>query len=217
MIELMNCSVQFGDFIALKKVSIKIEKGEKVGIIGSSGAGKSTLLREIYKEIKPAPSLIHQHLALVPQLSVFHNVFIGQLDQHAAVQNLVNLVYPRSMYKEPILALLKQLGIGDKLMSPVSLLSGGEQQRVAIARALYRESRYLLGDEPVASIDPYNSDIALELMTTLNRTVVLTLHKVDLALRHCTRIIGLSKGEVVLDATSNDLKESDLLSLYNSC
>ncbi len=217
MVELVDHSVKYGDFVALKGISIKIERGEKLGIVGSSGAGKSTLLREIYRKITPGASLIHQHLALVPQLSVFHNVFMGRLDQNSSVQNLVNLVYPRSVYKEPVLEVLSQLGMADKLLSPVSLLSGGEQQRVAIARAVFRDSGYLLGDEPVASVDPYNSDVALELMTNLNRTVVLTLHKVDLALKYCTRIVGMSKGEIVLDAAAASLSESDIASVYRTC
>ena len=217
MIELREHSFHYGSLKALDSITLSIKEGEKVAIVGPSGSGKSTLLRELHRLLGAKASFVHQHLALVPQLKAFHNVYMGRLDSYTNPQNLRNLISPEAKRKQEIHAILEQLGIAAKLNSRVSLLSGGEQQRVAIARALYRNAPYLLGDEPVSSVDSTNSENVLQILKSTKSTVVLSMHNIELAQKYCERIIGLRYGEMVFDSESRGLSDRDLLQLYTIC
>jgi len=217
MINLKDITVEYGELTALKSVSLKVEKGEKVAIIGPSGAGKSTLLREIYRRLDTSSTLIHQQLALVPQLKVFHNVYMGRLNQYPLISNLRNLVLPCPDRYHEVATILHSLGIPKKIDTPVSLLSGGEQQRVAIARALYNGGEVLLGDEPISSVDPRNSELIMEKLTCLDKTLVFSLHHVDIALQYATRVIGMKCGRVHFDLTPEEVNSELLSDLYSPC
>ncbi|MEC7376697.1 MAG: ATP-binding cassette domain-containing protein, partial [Pseudomonadota bacterium] len=111
-------------------------------------------------------------------------------------------------------ALLKTLGMAEKIWVPTASLSGGQRQRVAIARALYRNAPILLADEPISALDGPMAHMVMELLKERFATSVIALHDVDMALKYCTRIVGIQDGQVALDEPSDRLTSSDIMSLY---
>jgi phosphonate transport system ATP-binding protein len=198
----------------LSDFSFNIKAGEKVALIGKSGTGKSTLLNLMYQQQPLKSALIPQSLGLVESLSVFHNTYMGRLDQYSCLYNLANLVCPLPTEKKQIGELLRTLNLTEKLFVPVGELSGGEQQRTAIARALYRDSAILLGDEPVSSLDEHQSRQVLSKLVSSHTTVVLALHHVAHALEYTDRVIGINNGSIVLDSPTSALNTADLTGLY---
>ncbi|WP_417514456.1 ATP-binding cassette domain-containing protein [Marinobacter sp.] len=195
-------------------LSLHVNQGDKIALVGKSGAGKSTLIRLIHERVNRDSSLIPQDLGLVNALSVFHNVFMGQLDKHPTWYNTVTLARPFAKDRAEVLTLLESLGMTEKLWLPAASLSGGQRQRAAIARALYRNAALLLADEPVSALD---GPMANSVMTHLRdrfSTSIIALHDVDLALGYCTRIVGIQDGQIALDQPSENLSASDIMFLY---
>ena len=209
-------SVSYENSVALKNISLQINGGEKVALIGPSGAGKTTLLRTLYERVAERSAFVHQHYALVPQLSAFHNVFIGRLDRYSAVYNLLNLIKPQEKVLQEITPILRTLGMEEKTFDKVGALSGGQQQRVAVGRAMYRGEDILLADEPISSVDPHQAGTVMELIMQSAETVVLSLHAVEFALKFAKRIIGLRDGEVHFDLPAEEISETMLRELYDS-
>ena len=217
MFELNGANVAYGDQVALRNVSLRIEAGERVAFIGPSGAGKTTLLRTLYEQRPQDASFVHQHYALVAQLSAFHNVYMGRLDRYSVWKNLHNLMWPRRDAKAEIIPLLDDLGLESFAFKRVGELSGGQQQRTAIARAIYRASDVMFADEPVSSVDPHQAGAVLDLIMKSQRTVILSLHAVELALQYARRIIGLRLGSIVFDLPAKQVSDSHLTQLYQPC
>ena len=212
--DLTGLTASFNGKRVVGPLSLKINPGDKIALVGKSGAGKSTLIRLIYERVNHNSSLIPQDLGLVNALSVFHNVFMGQLDQHATWYNTLTLARPFATDKADVLALLQSLGMAEKLWAPAASLSGGQRQRVAIARALYRNAAVLLADEPVSALDgPMANSVMMQLRDRFT-TSIIALHDVDLALNYCTRIVGIQDGQIALDEPSEHLAAADIVSLY---
>ncbi len=172
------------------------------------------MIKLIYDRYPVNTSLVPQDYGLVNNLSVYHNVYIGCLEQHSTLYNLVNLIRPRPDQVEIVRTILVGLQLEDYLFRPVGRLSGGQKQRVAVARSLFQKGHLLLADEPVSSVDEQQSRVVLKQMLNGFSTVVLALHDIQLALAFCDRIIGLEKGRIVLDSPTDALTTKDLLSLY---
>ena len=206
--------IGYGTTIVLHEVSIAIHEGEKVALIGPSGAGKTTLLRRLHGLAPHLCAFIHQHHALVPQLSVFHNIFMGRLDQHSAVTNLINLLRPRPRFLAEIEPIAADLGLADILHARVGELSGGQQQRVGIGRAIYRGGRVLMADEPVSSLDMVQREEIMSLLVQAGATVVSSLHSVELARLFFDRIVGLKENRILFDLPAANVSESLLAQLY---
>ncbi|MDA0746130.1 MAG: ATP-binding cassette domain-containing protein [bacterium] len=217
MFTLNNISVAYDDAPVLRKITLHIRAGERVVLIGPSGAGKSTLLRKLYEMQPDRCAFIHQNYALVPQLSVFHNVYIGRLDHHSFFYNARNLIKPHPRERAAITPLLNTLGLLEKQKTRVNDLSGGQQQRVAVARALYRKAEIVLGDEPVSAVDPHQSDAVLDLLKDQSPTLILAMHDVDLALRHFERVIGLRSGTIAFDLPAASVTQTHLADLFQPC
>ncbi|VAW66361.1 hypothetical protein MNBD_GAMMA10-1554 [hydrothermal vent metagenome] len=221
MLELNRASITYKNKAALSNITLSIAQGQKLAIIGHSGSGKSSLLKLLYNERekhKKSTALIPQEYALVKNLCVFHNVYMGQIHRHATWYNLLNLVKP---LKQPIAEasdILESLQLGDKLFEPVAQLSGGQRQRTAIARALMHSANItgnvLLADEPVSSLDETQSKSIMQLLCKEFETIVFSLHDIDLALEFCDRIIGLEQGRITIDASTENLNRTELLKLY---
>lgn len=217
LFELDGIDLAYSNGVALKDVSLRIASGEKVALVGPSGAGKTTLLNKLYQLRAGSSALIHQHYALVPQLSVFHNIYIGRLDRHSFLFNALNLIRPQMEIRRQIDPILMLLGLQDKAMTRVGELSGGQQQRVAVGRALYRGSPVLLADEPVASVDVRQGEAIIKLIMETDKTVVAALHSVDFALRYAGRIIGLCDRRIHFDRPSGSVTPDMLQELYQEC
>lgn len=226
---------------ALKGVSLDIKQGELVAILGPSGAGKSTLVRcinglvkfddgEIYfnnelldpdnkgrlKKVRRNIAMIFQQFNLIERLDALTNVLMGRLGHMATLPSLFGF-FSDSDHQIAI-DCLRRVGLEAYKESLARSLSGGQQQRVAIARALVQNPLLLLGDEPVASLDPVTAKAILALIKEINKrdniTILLNMHSVGLSLEFADRIIGLKDGRIVFDGLPKDITPEVLEDIY---
>ena len=239
----MDVRAVLGGRPAVDGLSLQIESGEAVAIVGPSGAGKTTLLRLLNGAVRPIEGtvavcgrplvamtpgelrrtrasigFVHQDLRLVPNLRVIRNVMAGRLGRLSLAQTLrLMLIVPRPVEHE-IHEVLSRVGIGHKLYERTDRLSGGERQRVAIARALYQRPMALLADEPVASVDPARARDTVELLTSICResglTLCVSLHNLDLAREFFPRLVGLRRGRLAFDAQTTQVGTRQFEDLY---
>ena len=201
----------------LVDIDLHVEPGERIAFLGRSGSGKSTLITHLYRRLTAAGkavSLIPQDHALVPPLSVFHNVYMGQLDRRSTFYSIANLIKPFKKEVGDIRPILSEISLEPEIFQSVEKLSGGQKQRTAIARAFFRGGEIILGDEPVSAIDEKQSVRVLEAIRSRFQTALLALHNVDLARIYCDRIIGLKGSKIVIDAPAKSIERADIDSLY---
>jgi phosphonate transport system ATP-binding protein len=215
LVELRDESVGYNGQMVLRGLTLRIECGERVALVGESGAGKSTLLRLIYERSGSAAALVPQELGLVQALSVFHNVYMGRLNERSVWRNLRNLLSPASVDVEDVRQVLRCMRLDDKLFTSVGELSGGQQQRTALGRALYHSGDVLIADEPVSSVDDHQARDILGVVNSEKRTVLLAMHDRALAIAFVDRLIGIKGGRIVLDERSSGMKPGDLDHLYS--
>lgn len=203
--------------VALKDISVKIEKGEFVFLIGSSGAGKSTFIRLIFKEEEPSQGQIlvgnrsinrlkRKEVALLRRnIGVVFQDY-NLLDDRTVYDNvafaLEVMEYPGKVIRQKVPEVLEMVGLADKADRLPRQLSGGEQQRVAIARAIVNNPQILLADEPTGNLDPETAWEIMEILHDINRrgtTVIMATHAGDIVNRMKKRLIALHKGELVRD------------------
>lgn len=209
-----DLSASFGDKRVVGPLSLEVQQGQHVALVGKSGAGKSTLIKLLYERLTQQASLVPQGLGLVNALPVFHNVFMGQLDKHPLWYNTLTLIRPFRKDRDTIGTLLNELSISEKQWIPAASLSGGQRQRVAIARALYRNAPMLLADEPISALDEPMAHLVMKALTDQFSTSVIALHDVDMALAYCTRIVGIQDGRIALDQPASELQAADIMALY---
>lgn len=241
MLRIEGLSRRFGSKTAVDNVSLSIDNGAFIGVIGRSGAGKSTLLRMINRLQEPSAgrilykdtdvtalrgsllcdwrarcAMIFQQFNLVGRLDVLTNVLMGRLNYVPRRRSLLQLWSAED--KAIALSALEQFDIAALAAQRADHLSGGQQQRVAIARALVQEPEILLADEPIASLDPRNTVVVMDALQRLNRhfgiTVLCNLHSLDLARTYCDRLIGMSAGAVVFDGVPGELTDDAARDLY---
>ncbi len=228
---------------ALKNASFEVEEGEFISIIGPSGSGKSTILRSINKLISITDGeitldgvsvnkqkgknlrhlrrnigMIFQNYNLVYSLSVFQNVLHGCLGYMEGLKGIFGIYSEED--KQRALELLEELGISQYAYNKASDLSGGQKQRVGIARAIMQNPKVLLCDEPIASLDPSSAKTIMDLLKGMsqkrNIACIVNLHQLDVALKYSTRIIGISKGEIVFDGTPTEMTDEVIERIYNT-
>ncbi|TDR52244.1 phosphonate transport system ATP-binding protein [Halomonas ventosae] len=214
LVSLNGADLGHGDRVVLPGLHLDLQRGERVALLGQSGAGKSTLLGALRRQLGDSAAWCPQQHGLVPQLAVYHNVYMGRLAEHSALANLWNLVRPLAGPWCEVAELCDELGLDGLMRRPVAQLSGGQRQRVAIARALYQQRALFLGDEPVASVDPHQALRLLALIGQRHATSVIALHQRELALSHFDRVWGLRDGRLVIDAPARELGLADLDGLY---
>ena len=214
MFELINANLGYKQNAVLTNISLKINSGERVALVGESGAGKSTLLSALQSQMKNNAALIPQDLGLVNNLSVFHNIYIGRLNSYSSVYNLLNLAWPQRREVGKIKPLVERLGLVENLFTPAGELSGGQQQRTAICRALFQGGDAIIGDEPVSAVDKHMANLIMETLVEKFTTVVLAMHDVDLAIKFSTRIIGIKDSTICFDQSTMNLTREDLDFLY---
>ena len=214
MFQLTNANLGYKQSSVLRNISLEINEGERVALVGESGAGKSTLLAALQAQMRNKAALIPQDLGLVNNLSVFHNIYIGRLNSYSSVYNLLNLAWPQRREVQKIKPLVEQLGLVDKLFKPTGELSGGQQQRTAICRALFQGGSAIIGDEPVSAVDKHMANIIMKTLIAKFTTVVLAMHDIDLAIKFSTRIIGIKDSAICFDQSTIDLTRQDLDFLY---
>jgi len=210
-----NATFGYNGRTVLRDVTFDIQLGERVALVGPSGVGKSTLLSLLYEQHPRDVSLVPQDGALVRNLSVFHNVYMGRLQQHATLYNLVNLVRPLRREVGGVTRILDKIDMTEYLRTPVGQLSGGQQQRTAVGRALFHGGTVLLGDEPVSSVDAHQARRILSSINESFDTVVLAMHDIELAIAFTDRIIALQDGQVVLDRPTAGMTPADLDPIYH--
>jgi len=200
-ISIRNLSKSFGKKRALDNISLDIERGEMVALIGASGSGKSTLLRHICalevgqageskidvlgspiqnggrlsaraREMRRNIGVVFQQFNLVGRSSVLSNVLLGNLGQIPTWRGTLGLFTAEE--KRAAREALARVGIPEVAWQRASTLSGGQQQRAAIARTLVQRSNILLADEPIASLDPSSARRVMEILAAVNRDEQIT-------------------------------------------
>ncbi|MBS0537880.1 MAG: phosphonate ABC transporter ATP-binding protein [Proteobacteria bacterium] len=241
MLNLTDLAKSFGSKRAVDGISLTVPAGQLVGVIGQSGSGKSTLLRMINRLNDPTSgriyygdvdvtalegralrnwrarcAMIFQQFNLSGRLDVLTNVMMGRAFHAPLNRSLFKLWTDEE--KALGLSALEGLGIGRLAAQRADTLSGGQQQRVAIARALVQQPEIILADEPIASLDPRNTQVVMDALQHINRhlgiTVMCNLHSLDLARKYCDRLVGLAAGRIVFDGAPAALTDRVARELY---
>ncbi|CAM2959571.1 methionine ABC transporter ATP-binding protein [Helicobacter burdigaliensis] len=221
-IEIKNLSKFYGDLQVLKNINLSINKGGIFGLVGHSGAGKSTLLRtinglETFKEgqlliegvevsklkgkelriFRKNIGMIFQHFSLLSRKNVYENVILplecwGEKIDKSKIDNLLELV-----------------GLKDKKHFYPAQLSGGQKQRVAIARSLVLNPKILLSDEATSALDPSITGAILELLSTINKelgvSIILVTHEMEVVKKICKEAAFLENGEILRSGAIEEL------------
>lgn len=211
----------------LNNLSVKIDKGEFVFIIGKSGSGKSTFLKLLQKEIRPSSGKIYlagddityihnrhiplyrrnigvifQDFRLLPQKNVAENISFA----------MEVLGFPRKIIKREVSTVLSIVGLSHRANQYPHKLSGGEQQKVSIARAIINNPPILIADEPTGNLDPETSWGIMELLRDINRrgtTILMATHDRDIVNKMEKRVIMLSGGTILRDDKKGRYLEND--------
>ena len=218
MIEFKNVSKVYPNgTYGLKDVSVKIEQGEFVFVLGSSGAGKSTFLKLIMHEETPTSGeitvndfkvssmkqkevpllrrsmgIVFQDFRLIPNMNVYDNVAFALRVTGTPTREL----------RKRVPFVLELVGLVDKAKNMPTELSGGEQQRVALARALVNKPSLIIADEPTGNIDPELSMEIVDMLDSINKvgtTILMVTHEHELIRRYENRIITIENGTILSD------------------
>ncbi|MBM6989031.1 amino acid ABC transporter ATP-binding protein [Parafannyhessea umbonata] len=221
-IELRHVEKHFGDLHVLKDVSLQVEKGEVLVLIGPSGSGKSTLCRtinrletidsgEILIEGKPLPQegkelaamraeigMVFQQFNLFAHKTILENVTMGPVEV---------LHVDKKKAEQEAMELLRRVGVAEQASKVPAQLSGGQQQRVAIARSLAMHPKAMLFDEPTSALDPEMINEVLDVMVELARegmTMVVVTHEMNFARRVADRVEFMADGQILEEGDPNE-------------
>ena len=212
---------------AVKNVTLRIDKGEFVFIVGDSGSGKSTLIKLLLREILPTGGdvfvmgqntrklrhsqipkfrrnlgVVFQDFRLLKDRNVYENV--------AFAQRIIEV--PSREMRRNVPSILSMVGLAGKYKANVRKLSGGEQQRVALARALVNKPSVLLADEPTGNLDPSNSWDIMDLLAESNgqgTTVIVVTHSPTIVNSMKKRVVAMKLGEIISDEQEGEYINED--------
>jgi phosphonate transport system ATP-binding protein len=191
--------------------------GGSVRVLGREVQAAGRLNGKVRK-LRSDIGYIFQQFNLVNRLSVLDNVLLGCLGRMPGWRGNLGLFNHEE--KQRALQSLDRVGLVDLAGQRASTLSGGQQQRVAIARALTQRAEVILADEPIASLDPESARKVMEILADINRTdgktIVVTLHQVDYAVRYCPRAVALKGGRIHFDGDGQNLSSQFLNDLYGA-
>ncbi len=223
MIEVKNLKISFGKLNVLKDVSIHINKGEKIVIIGPSGSGKSTFLRCLNRLETPDAGqiifegndltdpktnldlcrqkmgMVFQHFNLFPHLTVLQNITLAPVTLKLKTQEEA---------EKEAMQLLERIGLPDKADVYPSTLSGGQKQRIAIVRSLAMHPDVMLFDEPTSALDPEMVGEVLEVMKDLARegmTMAVVTHEMGFAREVADRVLFMNEGYIEEEGTPDEI------------
>ena len=223
MIEVRNLKISFGKLNVLKDVSIHINKGEKIVIIGPSGSGKSTFLRCLNRLETPDAGqiifegndltdpktnldlcrqkmgMVFQHFNLFPHLTVLQNITLAPVTLKLKTQEEA---------EKEAMQLLERIGLPDKANVYPSTLSGGQKQRIAIVRSLAMHPDVMLFDEPTSALDPEMVGEVLEVMKDLARegmTMAVVTHEMGFAREVADRVLFMNEGYIEEEGTPDEI------------
>lgn len=228
---------------ALNGVTLQVHPGERLAILGQSGAGKTTLFRLLNGTLRPTAGsvffdghdtasfsgselramrrrvgTIYQQHNLVPSLTALENTLCGALGRMSLLSTLGTMFQPTKADSELALHALELVDLADKRAARADELSGGQQQRLAAARVLMQSPDVILADEPTASLDPELAETMTSLLAGLasdgRKTLIMAVHKVELALRHFPRVVGLRAGGLSFDVPPSEVQDDLLGALY---
>ncbi len=186
-----------------------------VPVLGRRVQAGGRLHRQV-RRLRADIGYIFQQFNLVGRLSVLSNVLIGCLGRMPRWRGCLGLFNQEE--KNRAMEALERVGLAEHAHRRASTLSGGQQQRVAIARALCQQAQVILADEPIASLDPESARKVMEILADINekdgKTVVVTLHQVDYAMRYCERVVALKNGRIHFDGSVHALNGKFLNDLY---
>ena len=218
MIDLENVKKSYATGVqALNGITLHIDKGEFVFIVGDSGSGKSTLIKLLLKELDPTSGtikvnginlnrmkpraipkyrrklgVVFQDFRLLKDRNVYENIAFAQRV----------IITPTKQIRKNVPKMLSLVGLAEKYKAYPKELSGGEQQRVALARALVNQPNILLADEPTGNLDPKNSKEIMKLLETINErgtTVVVVTHNQEIVDAMKRRVVAMHKGVIISD------------------
>lgn len=210
---------------AASDVTLKIEKGEFVFVIGQTASGKSTLIKMLYREEKPTKGrvmvggidvarlknnriyklrrklgIVFQDYKLLPKLTVYENVAFV----------LESYGYKNDEIRPKVMKALERVGLKEKMRSFPKDLSGGEQQRVCIARAIVNSPKVLICDEPTGNLDPETSKEIMDVIETINKelgtTIIMATHDKEIVDRMQKRVIAIKDGAIIGDYEKGSYK-----------
>ena len=226
MLKISHLHKSFNDNPVLKDISLEVNQGQVVAIIGPSGSGKSTLLRCINLLEKPESGILEIAGTTVDakkftrQQETALRAHTGMVFQHynlfknkTALENITEALIigkkiPKAQANETGMALLERVGLGEKADSYPAMLSGGQQQRVAIARALAVRPKVILFDEPTSALDPELVNEVLQVIRSIvdhQITLILVTHEMSFARDVADRVIFMVDGEIVEDNTAENI------------
>ena len=225
-VEMLNISKFYPGVVASDNVSLSVNEGEILGLIGENGAGKSTMMNMLYgmtepdlgeirlfgnqvriqspdTAIKHGIGMVHQHFMLMPNLSVLQNIILGKTPTKSG---LIDIRKAKAQIEE----IMETYNLPVDLDMKIYQLSVGEKQRVEIIKALYREAKILIMDEPTVAVDPQSRNKILEGIEKLNKdgaTIIYTSHYMEEVEQICSRIVIMDKGKKLAIGTKDELKK----------
>ncbi len=238
LLELNGIEKRFGSVEALRGVTLSVEAGSVVGLVGDNGAGKSTLMKTITGIYQPdggairfdgqevtadtpghirsiGIEMIYQDLALAPQQDVASNIFLGREPTKTLFGFIPGLIDRPKIVAEAE-RMLQRLGARvPSVLSPVGVLSGGQQQSVAIARALTFGPKLVIMDEPTAALAVREVDHVLDLIRELKRqgiAVILISHRLTDVFAVSDRIVALRQGQIIADEVTAETSMNQVVS-----